>query len=119
MRLHEIATARAGDKGDTSQIAVIARRPEDYPLLLEHLTAERVAVHFAAVAKGPVIRHEAPGLHALVFLIGGALGGGVSISLASDPHGKAFSSLMLMMEIQAIPSTASRSRAMSSSRDRR
>jgi hypothetical protein len=99
VRLREIATARAGDKGDTSQVAVIARRAEDYPLLVERLTAERVAAHFAAVATGPVMRHETPGLNALVFLIGGALGGGVSISLASDPHGKAYSSLMLMMEI--------------------
>jgi hypothetical protein len=99
VRLHEIATARAGDKGNTSQVAVIARRAEDYPLLVERLTADRVAAHFAGVATGPVVRHEAPGLNALVFLIGGALGGGVSISLASDPHGKAFSSLMLMIEI--------------------
>jgi hypothetical protein len=99
MRLHDIATSRAGDKGDMSQVAVIARRPEDYPLLVERLTAERVAAHFAAVARGPVTRHEAPGLSALVFLIGGALGGGVSISLASDPHGKAFSSHMLMLEL--------------------
>lgn len=99
MRLHDIATSRAGDKGNTAQVAVIARRPEDYPLLLEQLTAERVAAHFSGVATGPVTRHEAPGLNALVFLIGGALGGGVSISLASDPHGKAFSSLILMMDI--------------------
>jgi hypothetical protein len=99
VRLHDIATARAGDKGDTAQVAVIARRPEDYPLLVERLTAERVTAHFAGIAAGPVVRHEAPGLNALVFLIGGALGGGVSISLASDPHGKSFSSLILMMEI--------------------
>ncbi len=99
MRLHDIATARAGDKGDTAQIAVIARRPEDYPLLAEMLTCERVAAHFGGIAKGPVTRREAPGLNALVFLIGGALGGGVSISLASDPHGKSFSSLMLAMEV--------------------
>jgi hypothetical protein len=99
VKLHDIATARAGDKGDTSQVAVIARRPEDYPLLVEKLTAERVAAHFSRIAAGPVSRHEAPGLNALVFQIGGALGGGVSISLASDPHGKAFSSLMLGMDI--------------------
>jgi hypothetical protein len=98
VRLHDIATARAGDKGNTSQVAVIARRAEDYGLL-ERVTSERVAAHFAGVATGPVTRHEAPGLNALVFLIGGALGGGVSISLASDPHGKAFSSLMLGMEL--------------------
>lgn len=99
MKLRDIATARAGDKGNTSQIAVIARAPEHYPLLLERLTAAGVAAHFAGIAAGPVTRHEAPGLHALVFLLEGALGGGVSISLASDPHGKALSSLMLELEI--------------------
>lgn len=99
MKLHEIATARAGDKGDTAQVAVIARRPEDFERMLEILTEERVAGHFAGVATGPVVRREAPNLNALVFLIGGALGGGVSISLASDPHGKSFSSLILTMEV--------------------
>jgi hypothetical protein len=99
MRLHDIATARAGDKGDTAQIAVIARRAEHYPLLVERLTPERVAAHFAGLATGGVTRHEVPGLHALVFLLKGALGGGVSISLASDPHGKSLSSLMLAIEL--------------------
>jgi hypothetical protein len=99
VKVHAIATARAGDKGDTSQIAVIARAAEHYPVLLEKLTAERVADAFAGIAKGPVTRHEAPGLLALVFLLEGALGGGVSISLASDPHGKAFSGVVLGMEV--------------------
>jgi hypothetical protein len=99
MRLHDIATARAGDKGNTAQIAVIARAPEHYPLLVERLTAERVAAAFAGVTQGTVARHEAAGLDALVFLLEGALGGGVSISLASDPHGKSLSSLMLSIEI--------------------
>jgi hypothetical protein len=95
MIIRDIATARAGDKGDTAQIAVFARAPEHYPLLRAQLTAERVAAAFAGIAKGQVVRHEAPGLHALVFLLHGALGGGVSVSLASDPHGKSLSSLML------------------------
>ena len=95
MILHDIATARAGDKGNASQIAVIARDPADYPLLLEKLTIERVAEAFAGIASGPIIRHEVPGLSALVFLLEGALGGGVAISLCSDPHGKSLSSLML------------------------
>jgi hypothetical protein len=99
MKLRDIATARAGDKGDTAQIAVIARAPEDYATLVALLTPERVAAHFAAIARGPVTRREAANLNALVFLIEGALGGGVSISLASDPHGKALSSLMLEMEL--------------------
>jgi hypothetical protein len=99
MRLHDIATARAGDKGNTAQIAVIARSAEAYPLLLERLTEARVLARLQSIGATGVIRHEAPGLLALVFLAEGALGGGVSISLASDPHGKALSSLLLAMEI--------------------
>ena len=99
MRLHEIATARAGDKGNTSQIAVIARDSAAYELIREKLTTDVVAGVFADIAKGPVTRHEAPGLFAFVFLLEGALGGGVSISLASDPHGKSLSSLMLGIEL--------------------
>jgi hypothetical protein len=99
VRLHDIATARAGDKGDTAQIAVIARSAEHYPLLVEHLTSERVSRCLEGLGVRRVIRHEAPGLLALVFLAEGALGGGVSISLASDPHGKSLSSLVLSMEL--------------------
>jgi hypothetical protein len=99
MKLHDIATARAGDKGNTSQIAVIARDTEAYELIREKLTSEVVANVFKAIAKGPVTRHEAPGLRAFVFLLEGALGGGVSISLASDPHGKSLSSLMLGIDL--------------------
>lgn len=100
MKLHEIATARAGDKGDTAQIAVFARAPEHFPHLSAVLTPERVARHFAGIASGRVIRHDVPGLHALVFLLEGALGGGVAVSLASDPHGKSLSSLMLTLDVE-------------------
>ena len=99
MKLHAIATARAGDKGDTAQIAVIAQDAEAFALLRERLTPERVAAHFAGIVKGRVTRREAANLQAFVFLLEGALGGGVSVSLASDPHGKSLSSLMLGMEI--------------------
>ncbi len=99
MRLHEIATARAGDKGNTSQIAVIAKDEAAYELIRENLTTDVVADVFAGIAKGLVTRHEAPGLRAFVFILEGALGGGVSISLASDPHGKSLSSLMLGIEL--------------------
>jgi hypothetical protein len=99
MRLHEIATARAGDKGDTAQIAVIARAAEHYPLLVERLSAERMHELLAPIGVTRVTRYEAPGLLALMFLAEGALGGGVSISLASDPHGKSLSSLVLGMAI--------------------
>jgi hypothetical protein len=100
MIVRDIATARAGDKGNTSQIAVIARDPADYALIREKLTAEVVANAFAGIAKGSVTRHEAPGLSALVFILDNALGGGVSISLASDPHGKSLSSLMLGIRLE-------------------
>jgi putative Ca2+/H+ antiporter (TMEM165/GDT1 family) len=100
MILHDIATARAGDKGNTSQIAVIAKDDAAYGAIVEQVTSERVAAHFAGLFTGKITRHEAPALKALVFLIEGALGGGVSISLASDPHGKSFSSLILTMQIE-------------------
>lgn len=99
MIVRDIAHARAGDKGNTSQISVICLDSADYETLCAGLSAERVARAFAGVAKGPVTRHELPGLAALVFILEGALGGGVSISLASDPHGKSLSSLMLAIEI--------------------
>jgi hypothetical protein len=99
MKLGDIATARAGDKGNTSQVAVIARDGDAYDLIRERLTSDVVANAFQGIADGPVTRHEAPGLNAFVFLIEGALGGGVSISLASDPHGKSLSSLMLGIAI--------------------
>jgi hypothetical protein len=95
MILYDIATARAGDKGNTAQIAVIARAPEHYKTLIEKLTIERVAIHFQGIAHGPITRHELPHLHAMMFLMENALGGGVAISLAPDPHGKSLSNLML------------------------
>jgi hypothetical protein len=99
VRLGEIATSRAGDKGDTAQVAVIARDEEAFALIRERLTEDVVAAAFAGIARGRVRRHEAANLRAFVFLLEGALGGGVSISLASDPHGKSLSSLMLEIEV--------------------
>jgi len=99
VKLRDIAAARAGDKGDTAQIAVIAKDADAFALIKERLTPALVAAAFAGIAKGEVTRHEAANLNAFVFLLKGALGGGVSISLASDPHGKSLSSLMLEIEI--------------------
>jgi hypothetical protein len=99
MILHDIATARAGDKGNMAQIAVIAREPVHYQILVEKLTVERVNRQFQGIAHGLVIRHELPHLYALMFLLENALGGGVAISLAPDPHGKSLSSLMLSIPL--------------------
>ncbi len=99
MRLHELAHARAGDKGDVSNICVLAHRAGDYAWLCEHLTAERVRAHFAAFVHGAVRRYELPGLGALNFVLEGALGGGVTRSLFLDQHGKSLSSSLLAMEL--------------------
>jgi hypothetical protein len=99
MRLWEIAHSRSGDKGDTSNISVIAFDPNDYPLMVERLTAERVASHLAKIATGPVLRYELPNIGALNFVLEGALAGGVTRALTLDAHGKSLSSLMLDLEI--------------------
>jgi hypothetical protein len=99
MRLRELAHARAGDKGDTSQISVIAHDPGDYAFLAEHVTAARVAAHFAGVVQGEVTRYELPGLGALNFVMQQALAGGVTRSLALDPHGKCLASVLLELDL--------------------
>ena len=99
MKLHELAHARAGDKGNISNISVIAFEPGDYAYLVEHLTAERVRDHFSDVVSGEVIRYEMPNLGALNFVLNEALGGGVTRTLSLDPHGKSLSSSLLEIEM--------------------
>jgi hypothetical protein len=99
MKLRAIAHARTGDKGDTSSISLIAYDETDYPRLLRHVTAERVAAHFAGVLRGAVDRYEVPSLGALNFVLHQALGGGVTRSLALDIHGKSLSSALLDLDI--------------------
>jgi hypothetical protein len=99
MKLRALAHSRTGDKGDTSNISVIAFRQEDYPLLCERLTAERVKERFREIAKGDVVRYELPAIGALNFVLKNALGGGVTRSLALDAHGKGLSSAILDMEL--------------------
>ncbi len=100
MRLGDIAAARAGDKGNASDITVIADRPQDYPLLRERLTAARVRGHLADIVRGPVDRYELPQLHALKFVLHDALGGGVTRTLSLDAHGKTLSSSLLELELE-------------------
>jgi len=99
VRVLDVAHARSGDKGDTANVGVIARTPEHYPLLVRELTVERVAAHFAGLITGGVERFELPNLHALNFLLHGALGGGGTVSLKTDAQGKTLSTAMLRMEI--------------------
>jgi len=98
-KLYHLAHARAGDKGNTTILSLIAYRAEDYPLLRARVTPDAVKQHFAGIIKGSVTRHELPGLGALQFIGEHALGGGVTTSLAVDAHGKSLSSALLEMEI--------------------
>jgi hypothetical protein len=99
-RLIELAHARSGDKGDTSNIGLIARDPADYPVLLREVTPERVKEHFAGVCLGKVERFELPNLGALNFLLYESLDGGGTLALKADPQGKTYSSALLRMEIE-------------------
>jgi hypothetical protein len=99
IRVIDIAHARSGDKGDTANVGVIARREEYYPVLKKYLTAERVKAHFAGIVFGAVERYELPNLHAMNFLLHEALGGGGTKSLKNDAQGKTLSSALLRMEI--------------------
>jgi len=98
--LLQVAHARSGDKGNSSNIAIFCRKPEYMPWLRTQLTAERIAAHFAAVAEGPVERFEAPGLSAFNFLIQNALGGGGMASARIDPQGKAYGQRALEMMVR-------------------
>src|SRR6201997_3337198 len=100
MKLRELAHSRTGDKGNTSNISVIAFDAKHFPLLKDQVTAERVKAHFAGVVEGEVVRYELPNIAALNFVMDKTLGGGVTRSLALDAHGKALSSALLDLEIE-------------------
>jgi hypothetical protein len=99
MKLWEIAHSRTGDKGNISNLSLIAYDMKDYPLLKEKITAERVKKHFQDIVKGEVVRYELPRLGAMNFVMYDALGGGVTRTLSLDMHGKGLSSYLLDMEI--------------------
>ena len=98
--LREIAHARAGDKGDTNNVGVVAYQPKFYPVILAQVTPERVREHFRGIVKGNITRYELPTLHAINLVLEQSLGGGVTRSLSHDPHGKSYSALILTMPIE-------------------
>jgi hypothetical protein len=97
--LRHIAHVRSGDKGDTVNVLVAAYTDDLYPLLVDQLTGERFARHYAGRVKGPVTRFEVPAVCMLIFVAAGALGGGVSRSLNLDNYGKALSAALLSFEV--------------------
>jgi hypothetical protein len=99
IRLADIAHARSGDKGDGSNVGVIAYTEAGFRLLRQELTTERVKAHFSAICKGPVERFEVPNLWALNFILHDSLGGGGSESVKTDAQGKTHGLALLRMEL--------------------
>ncbi|MFZ5644868.1 MAG: AtuA-related protein [Bacillota bacterium] len=97
--LLDLAHARSGDKGNTVNIGLFPYKDEDYVLLKEKVTADRVKDHFSGLAEGEVVRYEAPNIKGLNFVLRGALNGGASRSLRSDNLGKCFGANLLRMYI--------------------
>jgi hypothetical protein len=100
VRLGDIATARAGDKGDTSNICVFIDRPDHFAAVKQQLTGDRIKAAFPRLLRGPVVRYCIPHLGAINFVITNGLEGGVNTSLNLDAHGKSFSFLLLDLEIE-------------------
>jgi len=99
IKLDQIAHARSGDKGDASNVGLIAATPEVYEILRRQVTAERVKEHFREVCRGPVQRYELPNILALNFILHDSLGGGGTESLKNDAQGKTHAQGLLQMEI--------------------
>ena len=112
MKLRQLAHSRTGDKGENSNVSVIVYRQEDYPLIEAHLTTERIRAHLGGRVRGEVTRYCLPGLGAINFVLHDSLTGGVTRSLALDPHGKCISGLILDLELPShheaapLPSTS-------------
>ena len=97
--LYRIAHGRTGDKGDRSNISVIAYKPEHFKLIVEQVTEEKVAAHFAYRKPTKVTRYVLPKLHAMNFVLDGVLDGGVNDALNLDMHGKALSFHLLTLPV--------------------
>lgn len=100
VKLIKIAHGRSGDKGNGSNVGIIARHPDIYPFLKKELTTERVKDHMKNICKGEVERYEMENIDALNFLLNESLGGGGTVSLKLDAQGKTHASTLLRMEIE-------------------
>ena len=100
VQLIAICHGRSGDKGDTANVGLIARKQEYYAIIEKYVTAEKVKKHFEGIVLGTVERFELPNLWALNFLLHNALGGGGTKSLKNDAQGKTLSAALLKMEIE-------------------
>ncbi len=101
-----LAHGRSGDKGDSVNVGVIARREEWFDFIRKSLTRDRVAKFLKPLARGPVERYELPNLGALNFLVHGALDGGGSLSMRLDAQGKTYAQALLRMPLDLPESLA-------------
>ena len=99
--LYDVAHARTGDKGNCSNISVIAYQLADYDWLVEQVTVERVTAHFASRQPTKVVRYLLPKLGAINFVLDGILDGGVNDALNLDMHGKGLSFHLLALQIDS------------------
>lgn len=99
IQLLKICHGRSGDKGDTANVGLIARKAEYYPIIEKYVTKVRVKEHFRGIALGDVERYELPNLWALNFLLHNSLGGGGTKSLKNDAQGKTLAAALLRMEV--------------------
>ena len=98
--LARIAHGRSGDKGDTVNCGIIARKPEYYDAIAEQVTAERVKAHFGGFCQGTVKRYDLPGIGAFNFVLTRSLGGGGTVSLRLDPQGKTYAAALMRMKVR-------------------
>lgn len=108
--LRDFCGFRAGDKGDTADVALFAYDDDGYETIVREVTAERVKAHFGSMVTGEVVRYEAPNVRALNFVLRGALGGGGPRSLRSDNLGKSLGGALVRMEVDAPEGLARRPR---------
>jgi hypothetical protein len=99
-QLRDICGARAGDKGDISDVTLFADSGEGYELIRQAVTVDVVKAHFGPMVKGPIVRFEAPNVWGLKFVMPGALSGGGPLSLRSDNLGKTLSGALLRLRIE-------------------
>lgn len=100
VQLSRIAHARSGDKGDASNVGLIADSPALYEVIRREVTTDRVKSHFREVCRGGVVRYEVPNLAALNFILHDSLGGGGTESLKTDAQGKTHAQGILQLEIE-------------------
>lgn len=99
VRLHEVAHARAGDKGEVTTISLFPYDPAHHDVLDAQVTAEVVAERFAEVVRGEVVRYDVPGVGGFNFVLHGTRPGGVAAALEIDPHGKSLAFALLDLEV--------------------